>query len=393
MGTTRQRAHRHSQRTLATAFSLALLAAVVLAGAALAAGHEGLGKSTRPGAPTAKAPRGSVTQAKPTFTWSKVSGAATHELRVYKAGKLLLKKSGITKRSWRSNRVLPKNVDLTWKVRAGSAAGVGAWSKSLKFKVVPPSATKTITAFSFEGLSPAVTGLIDESSHTIGLTVPFGTNVGALVATFSTTGAAVAIAGTRQVSGTTVVNFGNPVTYTVTAGDGTTQAYLVTVTVAPLAIGDAYGGGKVAYVLQSGDPGYMTGQTHGLIAAIADQSAEIPWSNGAPAVTGATAQALGTGFTNTNTIIAAQGASAANFAAGLARAYTGGGNSDWYLPSKDELNRLFLSRAVVGGFGSAPYWSSSEISAYNAWDQGFVTGTQYVYGKEYGARVRAVRSF
>ena len=53
---------------------------------------------------------------------------------------------------------------------------------------VAPNSAKAITAFSFR-LSPAVTGTINEAAHTIALTVPFGTNVTALVATFTTTGA------------------------------------------------------------------------------------------------------------------------------------------------------------------------------------------------------------
>lgn len=53
---------------------------------------------------------------------------------------------------------------------------------------------------------------------------------------------------------------------------------------------------------------------------------------------GAIGTAIGTGFSNTNTIITSQGIIATNYAAGLVRAYTGGGYTDWYLPSKEELN-------------------------------------------------------
>ena len=98
---------------------------------------------------------------------------------------------------------------------------------------VAASSAKAITAFSFQGLSPAVTGIINEAAHTIALTVPFGTNVTALVATFTTTGASVKVGATPQVSGTTANNFTSPVTYTVTAADASTQAYVVTVTVNP----------------------------------------------------------------------------------------------------------------------------------------------------------------
>ena len=65
------------------------------------------------------------------------------------------------------------------------------------------------------------------------VTVPYGTNVTALVATFTTTGSSVKVGSTVQVSGTTANNFTSPVIYTVTAADGSTMSYTVTVAVAP----------------------------------------------------------------------------------------------------------------------------------------------------------------
>jgi hypothetical protein len=94
-----------------------------------------------------------------------------------------------------------------------------------------PSNAKAITAFSFA--SPAATGTIDESAHTIAVTVPYGTAVTALIASFTTTGASVTVGGMAQESGTTANNFTSPVTYKVTAADASTQDYLVTVTVTP----------------------------------------------------------------------------------------------------------------------------------------------------------------
>jgi len=86
---------------------------------------------------------------------------------------------------------------------------------------------KAITAFSFA--TPAVTGTIDETAKTVALTVPFGTSKTALVATFVTTGSSVKVGATTQISGTTANDFTSPVTYTVTAADASTQAYVVTV--------------------------------------------------------------------------------------------------------------------------------------------------------------------
>ena len=132
-----------------------------------------------------------------------------------------------------------------------------------------------------------------------------------------------------------------------------------------------------------------------MIAAAADQDAGwgTSWYNGSYTATGATATALGTGFANTNTIISSQGGATTSYAAGLARAYTGGGYNDWYLPSLDELNELYLNQDAIGGFVSQYYWSSSEVDAYSAWDQSFFTGYQYDSDKFDWDGVRAVRTF
>ena len=92
----------------------------------------------------------------------------------------------------------------------------------------PSSSAKAITAFSLGG----VDGTINETGKTIAVSMPFGTDVTAMVATFTTTGASVKVGSTVQISGTTANNFTSPVVYTVTAADATTQDYTVTVTVA-----------------------------------------------------------------------------------------------------------------------------------------------------------------
>jgi formylglycine-generating enzyme required for sulfatase activity len=95
---------------------------------------------------------------------------------------------------------------------------------------VASSSEKAITAFSLNG----VVGTINESDKTIAVTMPFGTSVKALLATFATTGTSVKVGSTIQISGTTAHNFTSPVVYTVQAADVTTQDYTVTVTVEKL---------------------------------------------------------------------------------------------------------------------------------------------------------------
>jgi formylglycine-generating enzyme len=94
--------------------------------------------------------------------------------------------------------------------------------------------SKTMTSFSFKAagnsvLSAEINGTI--SGTNISATVPFGTDVTALVATFTTIGQIVKVGNTTQASGTSANNFSSVVTYTVAAANGSTQDYTVTVTV------------------------------------------------------------------------------------------------------------------------------------------------------------------
>jgi hypothetical protein len=211
--------------------------------------------------------------------------------------------------------------------------------------------------------------------------------------------------GSITVSGLTT---GTAYTFTVTATNaiGTSAASdasnSVTTTSEVPMVGDFYQGGVVFYIFESGDTGYIAGETHGLIAAVQDQSSGIQWYNGSNVTTGATGTAIGTGSANTDAIIAVQGATEISYAAGLARAYTVGSYTDWFLPSEDELNKMYLNKATInttasanGGsnFSSNYYWSSTELGYSGAWAQNFVSGSQANGYKGYTNGVRAVRAF
>ncbi|OBX22181.1 MULTISPECIES: Lcl C-terminal domain-containing protein [Bizionia] len=189
------------------------------------------------------------------------------------------------------------------------------------------------------------------------------------------------------------------------AQDATTKAYvdnliatlearITTLETQPATVGDFRDGGVVFWV----DP---TDNRHGLVCAIQDQGGGIKWYNEAYIATGATGTAIGTGTTNTATIISAQGAVETNYAAGLAKAYTGGGFNDWFLPSKDELNEMYLNNAAVNATATANagaifygyYWSSTEGDSNSAWEQNFGSGNQGTNNKGFATSVRAVRAF
>lgn len=159
-----------------------------------------------------------------------------------------------------------------------------------------------------------------------------------------------------------------------------------------LTAGQSYQGGIIAYVLQSGDPGYDANAQHGFIAASSDQSTGASWGCYGSIMPGADGMAIGTG--NQNTIDIMAGCSTTGIAARLCGDLVLGGYSDWYLPSKDELNKLYINRATIGGFGNFSYWSSSEDNSQGAWGQYFVNGIQSVDVKNDASRhVRAIRAF
>lgn len=261
----------------------------------------------------------------------------------------------------------------------------------------------TPTAVTFE--SAVQTGGTSGTANSTSLTLTFSVDPTTLTAdNITVTGAtkgALSVSGTTRtlaISNITVAN-GETVSVAIASPSGFTisgSPQMAVVYRAPY-IGMAYQGGVIAYILQSVDPGYVSGETHGLIASTADLSNGIQWYNGSYTTTGATGTAIGTGQTNTSAIVNNQGAG--SYAAQLCNDYTNadtgtGVYSDWYLPSKDELNKLYQNKTAVGGFAGNYYWSSSEDDSGDAWSQFFSNGYQYYSSKnDYLIRVRAVRGF
>ena len=193
------------------------------------------------------------------------------------------------------------------------------------------------------------------------------------------------------------------VTYSVsdTEGNNSSASRLVTVFESPV-VGDLKNGGYVVWV-NPADP------SKGLVSALVDQSTDIRgvvWYDGdfnTLPETGAISTAIGTGSSNTDALIVAQGSG--SYAAQLCADYSvtvdGITYTDWFLPSKDELNLLYLQHTLIGGFTDDVtteiygdyYWSSSESSKYNAWEQDFFDGSDETSDKNYPNLVRAVRAY
>ncbi|HCU29592.1 MAG TPA: hypothetical protein DIC57_02135 [Sphaerochaeta sp.] len=151
----------------------------------------------------------------------------------------------------------------------------------------------------------------------------------------------------------------------------------ITLAPRPLAIGDYYGGGIVAYISSSST---LAEETNGLIAAKSDiTTTGLAWSSSTNTVVGTSAD-YGKGLSNSDKIMNSSGASSFSFAAFNARYYNGGGYNDWFLPSKDELINIHSVFNQIGNFStSGAYWSSTELSFRLPYDG------STVYALEFGS--------
>jgi hypothetical protein len=106
----------------------------------------------------------------------------------------------------------------------------------------------------------------------------------------------------------------------------------------------------------------------------------------------ATSDEIGSGYKNTLAMMSPS--NTGQTAGTIARGYMGGGLTDWYLPSKNDLSALYSTRSTVGGFvGSAYYWSSSQGNLSNSWLKDFTFNNYDPAGKTGNYHVRPIRSF
>jgi hypothetical protein len=162
-------------------------------------------------------------------------------------------------------------------------------------------------------------------------------------------------------------------------------------------VGEVWGGGVVYHVYRGAD-----GNEHGLIVALTDQSTGTPWSNLTTTLIGTPAQSSWNGLANSNAIVAQAGHTSS--AAKLCLDLVSGGFTDWYLPSRDELNLLYnaqfnVNKSLSITSGAAELtrtgnsWSSSENSASSALNIYFNAGDGNGINKNNSCYVRAVRAF
>lgn len=160
-----------------------------------------------------------------------------------------------------------------------------------------------------------------------------------------------------------------------------------------LYVGKLYEGGVIFH---------LDGNGGGLVCAVSDQDggSGINWWNGTNIATGADSTAIGTGQFNTTQIVNTQGAG--SYAAYICDTLTLNDFTNWFLPSKDELNEMYNNKSSIDATattsGGSPfvndfYWSSSEVTPFSATFQYFSDGGQGPGAKAAMFRVRAIRAF
>ena len=235
---------------------------------------------------------------------------------------------------------------------------------------------------------------------------------GAAITTYVATSSPGGIRGTVSGPGSgeiTVTGLTNGVDYTFTVTaineNGTSAPSSASNSVTPnVQVGDLLQGGVVYYIAPT--PTDLDGDGKvdiGLICALENQSEGIEWILGGDSQTtenGNTSTAIGTGQTNTTAMMNQAGytGGAAQAADDYSVTDNGVTYTDWFLPSLDELNEMYIQKALIEAaagvtpFG-ANYWSSSEHNSSKAKSVDMSSGNDSNTNKFTQRNVRAIRTF
>jgi hypothetical protein len=171
--------------------------------------------------------------------------------------------------------------------------------------------------------------------------------------------------------------------------ENNTYTYGNQITFTTLSVGQAGPGGGIVFF----NKGNSTGGWQYLETATSDQSTDFTWGCVGTSIPG-TQFTVGSGETNTSLIVA--GCNEASFAAKICNDLVSGGQTDWFLPSRDELSLMCknLHSNNQGNFNpNIFYWSSTEVDGNGACEFGFGNGTTGGNFKGATLYVRAVRAF
>jgi hypothetical protein len=190
----------------------------------------------------------------------------------------------------------------------------------------------------------------------------------------------------------------------------------------PTVIGQAYGGGY--YAGQISTTANSVATHYLIVGPVASAQSTLEWKTTNTSTAGTSSVIDGpTNSANMN--------NASHPAAQFCEAVTAGGQTDWYMPAKNELEVCYYNlkptttaNSTSSGinanavparasnytsgtpaqtsatdfkdtgaedFAAEYYWSSTEASASTAWWQYFLNGFQYGFNKSHSYRVRAVR--
>ena len=150
---------------------------------------------------------------------------------------------------------------------------------------------------------------------------------------------------------------------------GTGYGNQISFNTATLAVGVSYLGGKLAYIFQSGDVGYVAGQTHGFIIMSHNMGMQVKYSNNGAYSN--TSMNFGTGKNNTSILynLTTTGLNAAKYVYNVLY----DGYNDWYIPSYSEWNKIAPNWAQLS-LADGSYHSSSERDAGYYYTMAFFGG-------------------